>query len=137
MALVAATTLGLSQVQYVRTTVSAHIVAPELRDCSFRLIVQSYAPGSADAHHIAVGARPLASSQRAITSEELAQGVRIDLAHVGVSSEEAPLVVAWVEPGDPDLEFDGMTARPSEGALFGLREAHHGTSEVLLKPFHA
>jgi hypothetical protein len=31
-------------------------------------------------------------------------------------------VVAWVEPGHPDLEFDAMTARPSRDAVYGIGE---------------
>jgi hypothetical protein len=29
------------------------------------------------------------------------------------------MVVAWIEAGDPDLEFDGRTARPQPGSMYG------------------
>lgn len=133
MALVAATTLGLSNIQYVRTTVASLGVAPGLQGGSCRLIVQSYAKGSITSDHIADDAKPLASAQRSVTNEELALGVHIDLVHVdAASSDEAPLVVAWLEQGEPDLEFDGRRARPGEGALFGHQQATRGGSSLVL-----
>jgi hypothetical protein len=29
-------------------------------------------------------------------------------------------VVAWIEAGGPDLEFDGRTARPRLGSVYGV-----------------
>ncbi len=137
MALVAATSLGLSNVHCVRTTVSSRSIAPDLLQGACRLIVQSYAPGAIAADQIAAGARPLASAQRAITSEELRQGVQIDLVHVEGSAMEEESLVAWVEHGDPDLEFDARTARPGTGSMFGHGATNTTTGHVWLRPVRA
>jgi len=53
-----------------------------------------------------------------VTAEEMQRGIAVDLVHLDVASS-APVVVAWVEPGEPDLEFDALRARPSPGAHYG------------------
>jgi len=138
IALLAATSLGLSNVHCVRTTIASRSIAPDLLHGACRLIVQSYAPGAVAADQIAAGARPLASAQRSITSEELRQGVQIDLLHVdGEARAEEAHVVAWVEQGEPDLEFDARTARPGAGSMFGQGDtgSTHATGHVWLQPF--
>ncbi|MDP9001902.1 MAG: hypothetical protein M3O46_17515, partial [Myxococcota bacterium] len=37
-----------------------------------------------------------------------------------VPGAERPVVVAWVEAGEPNLEFDGRTARPARGSVYGV-----------------
>lgn len=140
MALVAATTIGVGSLQRVRAEVSAQIPASseEARQ-AYRLIVQSYpkasvARGGLPSEH----ARPLASAQRAITLEELAKGVSVDV--VGLderdpTADDPRVVVAWVERGKPDLEFDALRARPSDGAMYGVAEADaatEGEAQVVL-----
>jgi len=100
----------------------------------YRLIVQSYPRSS-----VAVGAlpaeraRPLASTQRAITREELARGISVDVLGVGAAgSQEAPVIVAWVEHGRPDLEFDAFEARPGADAFCGVSVASGDASEIVL-----
>lgn len=115
LALVAATSLGVADVDCVRAVVSGAEMSEEAG--SFRLVVQTY---SADAVNSATrlplpGARPVASTQRSVTADELRSGVAVNL----VQLEEAragQVVVAWVEPGEPDLEFDGLRAVPSPRA---------------------
>jgi hypothetical protein len=124
VALVAATTLGVGGVQRVRAAVSAD--PRELGDAadSYRLIVQSYAPSSIASGQLPGGrARPFASTQREITSAELARGVSVDmlgLDKAGVPTSEAPVIVAWIERGRADLAFDGFEARPGVDAFYGI-----------------
>jgi hypothetical protein len=123
LALVAATTVGVGSLHRVRAAVSADARSLGSSDVGYRLVVQSYSPES-----FAVGprdlpsqkARPLASTQRAVTREELARGVAVDVLGVSASAGTAPIIVAWVERGRPDLEFDALEARPSEDAVYGV-----------------
>jgi hypothetical protein len=120
VALVAATSLGIGGVQRVRAAVSAD--PREFGDSrdDYRLIVQSYAPSSLGSGQLPGGrARPLASTQRAITAEQLARGVAVDMLGLekGGIAPEAPVIVAWVERGRADLDFDGFEARPGAVAF--------------------
>lgn len=123
MALVAATTLGLGQVGRVRAEISADQPAADDGD-SYRLIVQSYAPEAVGADHLpGEHARPLGSVQRAITAEELRRGIAVDIVQIGDDAEPieaAPIVVAWIERGHPDLDFDGLEARPRADVFYGV-----------------
>ncbi len=126
MALVAATTLGVGVLQRVRAEVSAQIhVADEGID-DYRLIVQSYSRGSLGQGGLpGAHVRPLASAQRAITLEELANGVSVDVVGLGEAvSEDEPVLIAWVERGKPDLEYDALRARPTSGAFYGVADTH-------------
>jgi hypothetical protein len=74
--------------------------------------------------------------QRAVTAADLRRGVRVDLVALrdGASSVSQPVVVAWVENGEPDLEFDGRTARPGRGSLVGMarRSTREATTQISL-----
>jgi hypothetical protein len=121
MAILAATTLG---VETAAATVHAEVRAEAglrgLRsDAEYRLIVQTY-----DRDPSIPGAKPVGSIQRAVTAAEVRAGVRIDL--VELRSTEASddtssrrTLVAWLEPGRPDLEFDARMARPPVEGLLG------------------
>ena len=86
LALVAATTVGVGSLHRVRAAVSVDARKLGHSGVGYRLVVQSYAPKS-----FALGernlptqrARPLGSTQRAVTREELARGVAVDV--LGVS----------------------------------------------------
>ena len=138
VALLAATTVGLGSVQRVRAAVSADPRRLVASSNGYRLIVQSYPRSSVVAGSLpAERARPLASTQRAITREELARGVSVDVLGVdGASSSsgsgEAPVIVAWVETGSADLDFDAFEARPSADAFVGVAVASGDASEVVL-----
>jgi hypothetical protein len=138
VALVAATTLGVGSVQRVRAAVSAD--PRELGDShgEYRLIVQSYAPSSLGTGQFPGGrARPLASTQRAITPEQLARGVSVDmlgLAKPDVTTTEAPVIVAWVERGRADLDFDGYAARPAVDAFYGVAASAEATAALRSTP---
>ncbi|HEY1959799.1 MAG TPA: hypothetical protein VGH28_29520 [Polyangiaceae bacterium] len=73
-----------------------------------RLVVQTYESRTR---------RRLGSIQRAVTSDELLAGVSVEVPHVAASDAR---VVAWVEGGAPNLEHDGLTARPRRGSLVGF-----------------
>src|SRR5438034_6355020 len=73
MSLLAAATLGVSGVNQVRARISA---GEELKsEGELRLIVQSYPRDRLTAGRPERNAQPLASTQRAITPEELKQGI--------------------------------------------------------------
>jgi hypothetical protein len=118
LAIVAATTLGDAA-----GTLHAEVRADGISDRgAFRLVVQSYdaSDGTVPGRH----ARPVGSVQRAVTADELREGVHVDLLELRESATAAhtarPVVVAWIEAGEPNLEFDGRTARPAPGSVYGV-----------------
>jgi hypothetical protein len=121
---VAATALGVPGAQRLRAAVSADPKELGESGDGYRLIVQSYAAKSLGSGQLpASRARPIASTQRAITAEELASGVAVDMLGLdaaGAPAAEAPVIVAWVERGRPDLDFDGFEARPAADAFYGI-----------------
>jgi hypothetical protein len=130
MALLAATTLGDAA-----ATVQAEVHADGLSDGPYRLVVQSYEqqagrlPGE--------DARPIGSLQRAVTADELQLGVRVSLIELReppARGPTSPTVVAWIESGKPDLEFDGRKARPRAGSVYGIakRRTEQGTVKIHL-----
>ncbi len=133
MALLAATTLGSGDFDLLRTEISAEPGVQTDDKESYRLVVHSYASDSVDANGPQKFARPSASVQRPITAEELRSGVAVDLVNVGEAVEN-PVIVAWLERGPADLDFDALKARPTEDAWIGSAErAHVGASHVVLK----
>ena len=131
MALLAATTLGMDGANTVRAEVRADEDLVESRD--YRLVVQSYDATGHDA-------RPVGSMQRSVSADELRHGVNVNLlelrkqAAVPNPEVQSPMVVAWIEAGEPDLEFDGRTARPSPGSVYGVvkRDATQGVVQISL-----
>lgn len=118
IALLAATTLGDAA-----GTLHAKVRAVGLSvDGAYRLIVQSY--DASDGPVPGRDARPVGSLQRAVTADELRAGVHVDLLELrdgtNASGIDRPVVVAWVEAGEPNLEFDGRTARPAPGSVYGV-----------------
>src|SRR5678816_1678367 len=82
IALVAATTLGAGQFASLRAEIRGEPeVAVDDGKIGYRLVVQSYAStGEVAADGLpAAGARPLASTQRSITAQELQDGVTLDI----------------------------------------------------------
>lgn len=91
---------------------------------ALRLVVQSYREQDVVAGRPTAYARPLASTQRGVSSEELRGGVLLDLVHFGIEPEDDDVVViAWAEEGEPDLDFDGLEARPPRAARLAAVEA--------------
>lgn len=132
LALLAATTLG-DAADTVRTEVRADGLSHGGR---YRLVVQSYdiSDGAVPGRY----ARPVGSTQRAVTADELREGVQIDLLELRPSTDAVsgkPLVLAWIEAGGgPDLEFDARTARPTPGSVYGLvkRDAKRDVLQINL-----
>jgi hypothetical protein len=125
LGLVAATTAGVGSLHRVRAAVSADIRRLGRSEAGYRLVVQSYAPDSFGSRELpSLRARPLASFQRAVTADDLARGVSVELLGVASTGDAMPVIVAWVERGRPDLEFDALEARPSTDAVYGVAAAH-------------
>jgi len=120
----------------VRAAISSDAeVGAEVDGETYRLIVQSYTAESVGADHLPTAhAKPLASTQRAITAEELKKGVEVDIVQL---SSEAPtsssVVVAWIERGAPDLELDALTARPKPDACYGVGSQVTESARVVLR----
>ncbi|MET0794038.1 MAG: hypothetical protein ABW061_21130 [Polyangiaceae bacterium] len=134
MALLAATSIGAVSVERMRAEVSAQDLGAAT-SAGYRLIVQSYARSSVVANQLpSAGHRPLASAQRAVTAEELAEGIAVDVLQIDqASSEHAPVIVAWIEHGAPDLELDALRARPSRSAVYGVAQTLAGSAQVVLR----
>ncbi len=117
LALLAATTLGDGG-----ATVHAEVRADGVSEGAYRLVVQSYEqqPGGLPGRH----AKPIGSVQRAVTADELRRGVRVNLLELRETflrvPAASPTVVAWIESGEPDLEFDARQARPRAGSVYGI-----------------
>jgi hypothetical protein len=121
-----ATTLGLDVFGRLRVVVRAKSVGLE----QGRLVVQAFS--RADNH-----ARPLAAAQRAVSREQLMHGVEITLHPDQHDVESAHHVLAWIEPGEPDLEYDGLRAVPKAPVSLGRVSARRNRAEVELRPFAA
>ncbi len=137
LSLIAATTKGVGEFGQVRVKIRA---AAPIHGDAFRLIVQSYSASvlaqDGSPYDLAM---PVASLQRAVSEEELLSGLDIDVMHAEAAGDDSSelVVFAWVEPGQPDLEYDAALARPSLGALRGSavsqRDIVQGlTAELLL-----
>src|SRR6187402_2315933 len=137
MALLAATSIGAVSVERMRAEVSATDLAAAT-SAGYRLIVQSYASKSVAANQLpGANHRPLASVQRAVTAEELAQGIAVDVLQIDERSDEQAVIVAWIEHGAPDLELDALRARPSRGAVYGVGESTAGSAQIVLRQLAA
>ena len=134
MALLAATSIGAVSVERMRAEVSAQDLGAA-SSAGYRLIVQSYARDSVAANQLpGAGHRPLASVQRAVTAEELARGINVDVLQIDqASDQQAPLIVAWIEHGAPDLELDALRARPTRGAVYGVAQTLAGSAQLVLR----
>jgi hypothetical protein len=130
MALLAATTLGLDDARTVRAEVRADEDLSDSRD--YRLVVQSFDAGG---RHSLSGARPVGSYQRAVTAAELRSGIKVSVVELrkAAPGQRDGAVVAWIEAGKPDLEFDGRTASPRPGSMVGLARKASGTSPVQIR----
>jgi len=127
LALLAAVTLGDGA-----DTLRAEVRAHGLRAGAYRLVVQSY--DASDGRVPGRDARPVGSLQRAVTADELQHGVHVNLLELreaAVATQgERPMVVAWIEAGEPNLEFDGRTARPRPGNMYGVARRDVGDDAV-------
>lgn len=130
LSLVAATTAGMGPTATVRTRVRAD-VADEGGE--LRLVIHSYHPAQLGSRTLPSAAdRPMSSTQRAVTADELRRGVSIDMVHpvAGSECDARPLLVAWVERGRANLDFDALLARPLPGAPRGCAKAQGGADTL-------
>ncbi len=136
LALLTATTLP-SHSEIVRAEVRTSVKFDGVSaDRPHRLVVQLYPQRGVVEGRVQSWARPSASAQRAVTREDLTAGVRIHLVDFERLSADTPdrnVVVAWVEDGEPDLDLDGIGARPSPGCLTSMACLHDGTESVTLE----
>lgn len=119
MSLLASTTLGVESASTLRAEVRADVPL----EGRYRLVVQTFAGN---------GAKPVASVQRAVTGQELRDGVQVSLVEMGERSSKSR-VVAWVEVGAPDLEFDGRLSRPRAGSIVGTARGEDNVHILLTK----
>lgn len=130
LAILAATTLGVeTAAETVHALVRSDSV-PASGEESFRLIVQSY--DAEGAKLPGERAKPVGSVQRAVTAAELRDGVKVNLLELRqiTSAARSPLVVAWIEGGKADLEYDGRMARPQPGSVYGTARGTGMSSDV-------
>jgi hypothetical protein len=123
VSLLAVTTLGVAALQHVRAQVSAdprELAKVQTSPGEYRLIVQSYATGSVVDGVPVPQARPLASTQRSVTAAELERGIGVDVVDLDHAVSDEQVLVAWLERGPADLEFDARRARPRSGAYLGV-----------------
>lgn len=122
-----ATTYGLDAFGRLRVVVRARSAGLERG----RLVVQTFSKTGAYA-------RPLAAAQRAVTREELARGVEISLhPQAALPGASEFHVLAWMEAGDPDLEYDGLRAVPKAPVSLGRVRAMRNRAELELTPVAA
>src|SRR5689334_16201614 len=126
LALVAATSLGIPHAETVRAEIK---LPPEALESGgrYRLIVQSY--DTLGRPSLIPSGKPRASTQRTVTPADLVDGVRIDLVELGDEEATARRVIAWVEPGEADLEFDARRAKPTPGSFYGVAPSGNEASE--------
>ena len=117
LALVAATSLGLGEAVALRAEVS--VPRDILGGGRYRLIIQSY-DDMAENRAFPLSSRPRGSAQRAVTAADLTQGIQVDLIELGERALEQRVVIAWLERGEPTLEFDARRARPAAGSVYGV-----------------
>ena len=84
-------------------------------------MVQSYRERDVIAGRPRPYARPLASAQRTVSLDQLHFGVQLDLVQFEGDDEDV-VVIAWMEEGDTDLDFDGLEARPPRSARWAAVE---------------
>lgn len=119
-ALLAATEWGVSSLGRRHVCIRHRLVPSE---GLHRLVVQCYRESDTFDGRPGRYARPLGSAQRSVSALELARGVQVDLVHFESEDEDDVVVVAWVEPGDTELEYDGLAARPGEDTILAHVEA--------------
>jgi hypothetical protein len=132
-ALLASSTLGENAVASTSTRIQPMRVKRSRGP--MRLVVQAYAPEDAPDGAPRPGARPYTYAQRRVTAGELRRGVHVDLVDLSGAGArpEAPHVVAWVERGEPDLNFDGRGARPRANSWVGGGRAARDGAEIVLR----
>lgn len=126
-----ATTLGLDDFGRLRVRVRAKVGALQ----GHRLVVQCYSPDQVKGGLPGLYERPLSAAQRAVEGEELERGVEMVLVHSCAGrSDQGCVVIAWIEAGAPDLDYDGLTARPGGAVFVGSGFADAQSAQLVLEP---
>lgn len=136
IALVAATSIGLSTVSRMRAEISvapSELNAARAEAGEYRLVVQAYSQSSVVNGVPVSYARPLASTQRSVTAAELTEGVAVDVVELGEPADESAILVAWLERGSSDLDFDGRRARPVHAAYVGAAASSNAPAQIVLQ----
>jgi hypothetical protein len=124
-ALLADTAWGMSRLGRRRVRVKQRSLGAPRE--GLRVVVQSYRECDVVAGRPTPYARPLASAQRGVSSEELKGGVLLDLVHFEDEADDV-VVIAWTEEGEPDLDFDGLEARPPRAGRLAACEPYCSTA---------
>ncbi len=115
LALVASAALGVAAF-----AVTAEVRAEGLRSRGpLRLVVQAFDEGDPRSK------TPVSSLQRAVTAEELERGIKVDVLELSTTAQN-PRFVAWVEPGEADLEHGGRVAKPGRRSVRGQARGERG-----------
>jgi hypothetical protein len=120
-ALLADTSWGLSGLGRRRVRVRQRHVGGSTGE-GLRLVVQSYRSDDVVAGRPTPYARPLSSTQRSVSTDQLSGGVQLDLVHFENDDDDDVVVIAWAEEGEPDLDYDGLEARPPRAARLAAVE---------------
>lgn len=136
LALLTATTLR-SRNDVVRVEVRASRGFDQVSgDHPHRIVVQVYPRRAWVDGRVQAWARPTASAQRAVTLDDLACGIPVhlvDFGRVSVDSRDQSVVVAWVEDGAPNLDLDGIDARPRCDTTVAVARLRPGAGEVKIR----
>jgi hypothetical protein len=124
-ALLADTAWGMSRLGRRRVRVKQRSVGAPRE--GLRVVVQSYRERDVVAGRPTPYARPLASAQRGVSSDELKRGVLLDLVHFEDELDDV-VVIAWTEEGEPDLDFDGLEARPPRAGRLAACEPYRSSA---------
>ncbi len=115
-----AETAGLGELEGLEVTVQS----PEPIPAGWRVVIQERSVEEPQQG-------PLASAQRSVGGDRSLRGglqVKLYRATPGVRTE----VIAWLEPGTADLEYDGLRAAPGDGAWVAHATLRRGSTGVRL-----
>lgn len=112
---------GLGSFQAMSVVVRASLDIPE----GHRLVVHEYTDGES---------RPIASAQRAVSGNALRRGLEIRMYRMAPapSTRARTRVVAWIEPGTADLDYDALKATPAHATWFGRATAMRERTQLVL-----
>jgi hypothetical protein len=83
---------------------------------------------------VGVGSLPIASAQRAVSGADLRRGIQLRLFRNCSNSAIATRVVAWLEPGAADLEFDGLEATADAASWYAATTTQRNRAQLVLTP---
>lgn len=93
----------------------------------WRLVVQEFDGGEYASD------RPIAAAQRAV-GEQAGRAMRLKLYRRRDAGSRSSHVVAWLEPGPTELDYDGLRAHPSRAAWVARATTRRAFASVYLVP---